>query len=174
MKTRYYWIAICLLASLCICLLTANLNKSRRLTESERIIAEMVAEEVGDTPDTVCLFREDSLVAMATAFAIVETKCQNLTSDCGKYVGYLQMSTPLVDFVNDELGRKVFSYEDRGDWQCCLVMFSVIMDVKNPDLDIDTAVDIWNKHCPKTYRRQVKIYYEFLLMNSLNLLCSEG
>lgn len=109
------------------------------------------------------LSREDSLILMATSLAIIETKCQNLTSSCGRFVGYLQMSSYWVDFCNKQIGHKMFNYKDRGDWNCCVAMFNIIMDTLNPQLDMDRTIDIWNKYCPKSYRRQAKIYYEFLL-----------
>ena len=109
------------------------------------------------------LSRSDTIIIMATAFAMQETKCHNIDSPDGKYVGYLQMSEIAVREVNRILGEDMFTYEDRHNWECCVAMFGVIMEDKNPTLDIDKAIDIWNKRCPKVYRNQVKTYYKFLL-----------
>lgn len=133
-------------------------DKIEQLTETT--ITEPSVPEEYITPS---LSREDSITLMATSLAIIESKCQNVTSSCGQFVGYLQMHSWLVDFCNRQINHQAFTYKDREDWNCCLAMFTIIMDTLNPELDIDRTIDIWNKYCPKAYRRQVKIYYEFLL-----------
>lgn len=110
--------------------------------------------------------REDSIMYMAIAIAIQETRCNDVSSPCGKYVGYLQMSEQLVNKCNEILGKKIYSMYDRHDWECNLAMFTILMDKYNPSLDIDTAIDFWNLYCPKSYRKAVKNYYKFLLINN--------
>jgi len=144
-----------------VLLLIINICITAKILNKEDIIAEEI-EEVEEVAEPI-LSREDTIVAMSVAFAIQETKCQDLTSSDGKYVGYLQMSEILIREVNNILGKKIFSYNDRHDWNCCIAMFSIIMDDKNPELDINKAIDIWNKYCPAVYRKSVIIYYEFML-----------
>ena len=135
----------------------------------------VITEESIVVTDTICqdISRSDSLCLMAIAFSIQETKCQDLTSSDGKYVGYLQMSEILVREVNNILKAQNsnvrFNYNDRHDWQSNLSMFAIIMEKHNPTLDIDRAVDIWNKKCFNIYRNQVKIYYQFLIDNITNI-----
>ena len=155
--------SIGILAILCIALI---IGLSVALSKKSDVPAERQEMTIGDIEsyeDFAELTHNDSLTMMAVAFAIQETKCQNISSPDGKYVGYLQMSEILVRETNNILGKKLYSYDDRRDWNCCLAMFATIMDSKNPQLDIDAAIDIWNKNCPHLYRKQVKIYYGFML-----------
>lgn len=148
-----------------VCLLCFRLEKAQNQSKQEPIVQqEYIYEDIS---------RSDSICLMATAFAIIESKCQDVTSPDNKYVGYLQMSEILVREVNNilkEQGSDVrFTYDDRHDWQCNLTMFSIVMEKHNPTLDIDRAVDIWNKRCHHVYRNQVKIYYQFLVDNTINM-----
>lgn len=156
-------VAILYLLTSCIIYCAAYNKLRQQLIKQEPIIQqEYIYEDIS---------RSDSLCLMATAFAIIESKCQDVTSPDNKYVGYLQMSEILVREVNNilkEQGSDVrFTYDDRHDWQCNLTMFSIIMEKHNPTLDIDKAIDIWNKNCHHVYRNQVKIYYQFLIDNYL-------
>lgn len=154
--------SVSVLSIICIVLIIAlAVVVSKKSASAEK--QEITAEEIEYFEEAAELTHNDSLTMMAVAFAIQETKCQNISSPDGKYVGYLQMSEILVRETNNIIGKKLYSYEDRRDWNCCLAMFATIMDSKNPQLDIDAAIDIWNKNCPHLYRKQVKIYYDFML-----------
>lgn len=128
---------------------------------------EMTDESINT--DKSVLTRGDSILAMAMALTLQETKCHNIASKNGQFCGYLQMSEILVREANKILGKNMFTYNDRYDWNSCVAMFTILMEDKNPDLDLDRTIEIWNKYCPNAYKNQVKIYYEFLLMIFSNL-----
>ena len=131
--------------------------------KSVQVVERHIPVEVTKDKEIV---REDSILCMATAFAIQETKCNDVASPCGKYVGYLQMSEQIVKECNRIVGKNLYKPEDRHDWETNIEMFTVIMERHNPELDIDRAIDIWNKYCPHAYRKAVKNYYKFLLLNN--------
>jgi len=168
-ERRFIVACVVIVNLLIICIIyCSSYNKVRKqLMKKEPVIqTEYVYEDIS---------RSDSLCLMATAFAIIESKCQDVTCNTTEtdYVGYLQMSRILVREVNnilEEQGSDVrFTYDDRHDWQCNLTMFSIIMEKHNPTLDIDKAIDIWNRRCHHVYRNQVKIYYQFLVDNTINM-----
>lgn len=166
-EVRFIMACVVIVYLLISCIIfCSSYNKVRRqLMKQEPIVQqEYIYEDIS---------RSDSLCLMATAFAIIESKCQDVTSPDNKYVGYLQMSEILVREVNNilkEQGSDVrFTYDDRHDWQCDLTMFSIIMEKHNPTLDINRAIDIWNRRCHHVYRNQVKIYYQFLVDNTINM-----
>lgn len=140
----------------------SNNFMTERLLDCEQLVIDVYNEDITG------LSHEDSTILLATAFALQETKCHNVDSPDGKYCGYLQMSEIMVREVNRLIGKDIYTYDDRYDWDKCLAMFSIIMDNKNPSLDVDIAVDIWNEKCHKVYRNQVKTYYNFLLNKTLN------
>ena len=130
--------------------------------EGTIIPIQRVVEEPQE-PETT---RMDTLRAMATAFAIQETKCtERAVSPCGKYVGCLQISKIMVREANRILKQDVFTYDDRYLKQDSFRVFITVMDYRNPELDIDKAVDIWNINCPAEYRNNVKNNYKDLLTN---------
>lgn len=130
-----------------------------------------IADSAFPLNDTVTLViprRYDSIDAMAEAFAIQESrKTESAVSPCGKYVGALQIGKSMVAEANRLCGVDMFwandEWDDRKDWQGSLAIFTVIMDYRNPTLDIDKAVDIWNPNCPIIYRDNVKYYYDSIL-----------
>lgn len=146
---------ICLI----ICIITQVCIDNRQHT----IMASLELDE-----EISHLSHQDSIILMASAFAMQETKCHNVDSPDGKYCGYLQMSEIIVREANRLVGKDIYTYDDRYDWDKCVEMFSIIMDNKNPSLDVDIAIDIWNEKCPKLYRNQVKTYYNFLLNKTFN------
>lgn len=129
----------------------------------------------GDTTSFVadverCL-REDTIKAMAVAFAMQESRMRpDAVSECGKYVGCLQISRICVDEANRVLGFKCYesgrdgdSYDDRYDKQGSYGIFRAIMEHHNPSLDIDRAIDLWNPCCGDYYRQSVREYYAWAL-----------
>ena len=162
-KNALLWIVLVLIVGgwLTAWIVNPKQEESTELPQEEFLTEE---EEISEE-----LTRSDSIVCMAIAFAIQETKCNDLVSPCGNYVGYLQMSEILVREVNNILGKQVYTYDDRRDWASCIAMLSVIMESKNPTLDIEKAIDIWNLYCPNAYRNAVRNYYRFLLNTFRNM-----
>jgi len=110
--------------------------------------------------------REDTIRAMAMAFAMQESKCTEMAvSPCGKYVGCLQISEIMVREANRVQNKEQFTYDDRYKKMDSFKMFYVVMEYHNPELDIDKAVNIWNVNCPDVYRNNVKNNYTNLLNN---------
>lgn len=108
--------------------------------------------------------RIDTIFAMADAFAIQESRMtEDAVSPCGKYVGCLQISEIMVREANRVLGEELYSYSDRYDAGCSYGMFKAVMEHHNPTLNIEKAVDIWNGEAPKSYRENVKNYYNTIL-----------
>ena len=110
------------------------------------------------------LTKDDTLKVMATAFAMQESKCtEKAVSSCGKYVGCLQISKIMTREANRLQKEKKYTYDDRYDKQLSLEIFSIIMKYHNEQLDINRAIDIWNRNCPDTYRDNVIENYNRLL-----------
>ena len=113
--------------------------------------------------------RQDTLDAMIVAFAVQESNTtENAVSDCGKYVGCIQMSKIMVDEANRILGYDNFTHDDRFVWDSCARMFEIVQTYHNPTLDIDKAITIWNKGCPNSYRNNVKKVYKGVLRHLTN------
>lgn len=109
---------------------------------------------------------EDTIKALAVAFAIQESRLNHkAVSPCGKYVGCLQISRICVAEANRILGGHVFFdgsdgyIDDRLDRQGSYAIFKIVQTHHNPKLDIDRAITIWNKNCPKSYRDNVREFY---------------
>ena len=103
--------------------------------------------------------RWDDLVK---AIAQVESSHQtNIVSDCGTYVGYLQISKVVVDDCNRILGKKKYGYNHRYDKEMSIEMFYIIQRYYNPENDIEKAIRIWNggpgysKHKTEKYFQNV-------------------
>ena len=106
------------------------------------------------------LTREDTLVAMFNAFVLQESKGDVLAiSPCGQYVGCLQISKIMVREANRLIGDSIYSYDDRLDPDCSFGMFMAVMNSKNKNLDIDMAINLWNKRAQQPYRDNVKAYF---------------
>lgn len=113
----------------------------------------------------------DSVELMAEAFAIQESRCTpDAVSPDGKYVGCLQISKIMVREANRLLGEDLYSYDDRYNQDYSVAMFKVVMEHRNPELSVDKAVDIWNKNCPASYRRNIHHYYDSLMCNAISNL----
>ena len=113
--------------------------------------------------------RQDTIDAMIVAFAVQESNTtENAISDCGKYVGCIQMSKIMVDEANRILGYNNFTHDDRFVWDSCARMFEIVQTYHNPALDIDKAITIWNKGCPNSYRNNVKKVYKGVLRHLTN------
>ena len=113
--------------------------------------------------------QQDTLDAMIVAFAVQESNTtENAVSDCGKYVGCIQMSKIMVDEANRILGYNNFTHDDRFVWDSCARMFEIVQTYHNPTLDIDKAITIWNKGCPNSYRNNVKKVYKGVLRHLSN------
>lgn len=117
--------------------------------------------------DTVSqMSREDTINAMALAFVKQESNFDHkAVSPCGQWVGCLQLSEIMVDEANRILGWDCFNYDDRYDRQGSYAIFRIIQEHKNPKLEIDKAIDLWNPRCGQVYRWAVKKYFEYNLQN---------
>ena len=127
---------------------------------------ETKKETIADTfpQETRAKDRIDTIFAMADAFAMQESRMtEYAVSPCGKYVGCLQISEIMVREANRVLGEELYSYSDRYDAGCSYGMFKAVMEHHNQTLNIDKAVDIWNRKAPKSYRENVKNYYTTIL-----------
>lgn len=127
---------------------------------------ENMKETITDTflQETRAKDRIDTIFAMADAFAMQESRmAEDAVSPCGKYVGCLQISEIMVREANRVLGEELYTYSDRYDAGCSYGMFKAVMEHHNPTLNIEKAVDIWNRKAPKSYRENVKNYYTTIL-----------
>ena len=110
--------------------------------------------------------REDTINAMALAFAQQESQFNHTAvSPCGKWVGCLQLSEIMVREANRIVGFDCFNYNDRYDRQGSYAIFKIVQQHHNPNLEIDRAIDIWNRYCPLEYRNNVKKYFYCNLLN---------
>lgn len=141
-----------------------KVSEQQTTIEYDSIYADTVCT---DTIELTRLTCEDTLFAMAEAFANVESRYNpKAVSPCGKYVGYLQIGRICVDEANRILGEKRYVYDDRYEREHSLAIFNIVQQHHNPTLDIDRAVDIWNKRCQKAYRDSVKAHYSYNLMEA--------
>lgn len=125
--------------------------------------------EVTCNDDSVCIqasrenypSTQDTLDAMVKAFAKQESgfNC-NAVSPCGRYVGYLQIGEIMVDEANRIVGGEIFHYDDRYSQYISTEIFNIVMLHRNPKLNIDKAIDIWNPNCPMSYRDNIKNDFE--------------
>lgn len=134
---------------------------SERNTPAERTEAPLSCDFSLGT-DT--LSREDTIKALAVAFAVQESGLDHTAlSTCGRYAGCLQMARIMVREANRIVGYRCFMdgtgddyTDDRYNRQCSYAMFKIVQEHRNPTLNLDKAVDIWNEKCPKSYRDNVK------------------
>lgn len=120
---------------------------------------------VCDTIHAPCI--EDTISAMAYAFAMQESKLdENAISPCGRYVGCMQISRIMVKEANRICTVELFFADtnvfcdDRLDRQGSLAIFRTVMDYHNPTYNVDKAIDIWNEGAPRSYRNNVKKYFQ--------------
>ena len=108
----------------------------------------------------------DTLWAMAEAFAWVESKGNHMAyNEKEDAVGLLQIRPIMVREANRLLGEEAFTLADRWEPLESIDIFCTIMEHKNPKLDIDRAIDIWNPRCPAAYRNAVKAEYQDAINN---------
>ena len=144
-------------------------NTPSRLTEEGESDTISIKVDTCTTPlKKVAQNRRDTLLALATAFAIQESELkEDSVSPCGNYVGCLQISVIMVAEANRLLGYVQYvttaDRDDRLNKYNSLEIFRIVQSHHNPDLDVDKAIDIWNKNAPRQYRENVKYYYEQLL-----------
>ena len=116
------------------------------------------------------LSREDTINAMALAFVKQESNFNHTAvSPCGQFVGCLQLSEIMVREANRIVGFDCFNYNDRYDRQGSYAIFKIVQQHHNPNLEIDQAIDIWNRYCPHEYRNNVKKYFTHNLLNYNNI-----
>ena len=119
-----------------------------------------------DTVDVARMSREDTINAMALAFAQQESQFNHTAvSPCGRWVGCLQLSEIMVREANRIVGFDCFNYDDRYDRQGSYAIFKIVQEHHNPNLEIDRAIDLWNPGCGSDYRGSVKKYFKYNLMN---------
>lgn len=87
----------------------------------------------------------EEISKLIKAIGQVESKGNpNIVSDCGKFVGYLQISKVVVDDCNRIIGEKKYDYNHRYDKKSSVEMFYIIQKYYNPNFDIEKAIRIWN------------------------------
>lgn len=130
-----------------------------------------VCDTICDTPPHVpCI--EDTMYALAYAFAMQESKLdEHAISPCGRYVGCMQISRIMVAEANRLCTVDLFFADtnvfcdDRLDRQGSLAIFRTVMDYHNPTYNVDKAIDIWNHRAPRSYRNNIKRYFQQALEN---------
>lgn len=109
------------------------------------------------TPEEIKRHRD--LLEIATAISLVESKNNpNVVSKCGRYVGWLQISSVMVQECK-RLGYTNITKNHRKTKEGSMVIFTIMMNQYNPSLTIDKAIKIWNSKCGKRYVRDVKNAY---------------
>ena len=125
-----------------------------------------VYDTICDTSSNVpCI--EDTIYALAYAFAMQESELdEHAISRCGRYVGCMQISRIMVAEANRICTVELFFADtnvfcdDRLDRQGSLAIFRTVMDYHNPTYNVDKAIDIWNDGAPRSYRNNVKRYFQ--------------
>lgn len=144
----------------------SNLITTRRTKDLEKRIENLEKAEMSYYTDTLTPIptAEDTLYAMATAFAIQESRLtDNAVSDCGTYVGCLQISPVMVREANRILGGEVYSYDDRYSREHSYGIFNTVIKYHNPTLNLEKSTRIWNENRTETYYLNVKTYFDSLL-----------
>ena len=144
------------LVTLALLLLTAMMPSGRNTPTAD-----------ADTTATVAApTAADTLWAMAEAFAWVESRGDHMAyNEKEDAVGLLQIRPIMVREANRLLGEEAFTLADRWEPLESIDIFCTIMEHKNPKLDIDRAIDIWNPRCPTAYRNAVKAEYQDAINN---------
>ena len=115
------------------------------------------AMPVSDTTPVTELTANDTLFAMAEAFAWVESRGNHMAyNEKEDAVGLLQIRPIMVREANRLIGEDAFTLADRWEPMESIDIFCTVMEHHNPKLDIDRAIDIWNPRCPASYRQSVK------------------
>jgi hypothetical protein len=109
-------------------------------------------------PDTVIdLEKEWNEVAkLAHAFAVVESNDNpNAYNPAENAVGLLQIRPCMVAEANRIIGEDIYTLSDRWDSLTSIAIFHTVMMVKNPSLDVNKAIEIWNPNATPTYRHSI-------------------
>lgn len=111
--------------------------------------------------DSIHYVHELELTKIACAIAKHESKnnpnAYNPNHDC---VGWLQITPICVKAANQILGYECFYLEDRWDIQGSYAIFKIIMNKKNPELDLKKACKIWNPTAGNWYYEDIKRIYD--------------
>lgn len=111
--------------------------------------------------DSMYYAHELELTRIACAIAKHESKdnpkAYNSHHDC---VGWLQITPICVKSVNKILGFECFTLEDRWNIQSSYAIFKIIMNEKNPELDLRKACKIWNPTAGNWYYNDIKRIYD--------------
>ena len=106
--------------------------------------------------------------AVIDAISQVESRGRaNIVSRCGRYVGYLQISTVLVNQCNKIAGYKKYTYKDRYDKQKSIDMFIDYQEHFNPEGNMEKAIRLWNSgdiNCMKR-KAATEAYYRKVMAN---------
>ena len=172
MKKNDWYAIACLVATLLIAIIAYE--KYVHVEEAGEVpkIQETNVDDSStyENTDEEELSRHDTIWLMAQAFSIQESR-ENpyVVSKCGRYVGCLQISKVMLREANRILGEKRYTHGDnetedhRLSKKHSYEIFRIIMERHNPDLNMDRAVDIWNKNAPDSYRNNVKNNFYRLL-----------
>jgi hypothetical protein len=109
-------------------------------------------------PDTVIdLEKEWNEVAkLAHAFAVVESNDNPAAYNKKENaVGWLQIRPCMVAEANRIIGEDIYTLSDRWDSLTSIAIFHTVMMVKNPSLDVNKSIEIWNPNATPTYRHSI-------------------
>ena len=106
------------------------------------VLLLMVVVSLGVSAQDINL--EKKWGAVVEAIAQVESEGHpELVSKNGLYVGYLQISKILVRQVNQILGTKAYTYNDRYDKQKSIEMFIIFQEHYNKEGNMEMAIRLW-------------------------------
>ncbi len=123
------------------------------------------SSEVSETPDTNIIDLEvewAALSRLAHAFALVESNDNpNAYNPAENAVGLLQIRPCMVAEANRIIGEDIYTLSDRWDSLTSIAIFHTVMMVKNPSLDVNKAIEIWNPNASRDYSNLIKsVYYK--------------
>jgi len=159
--------ARCCVIALAVALLTASCAKTAANGNSAIANMEtgMCCEESLSAPsdpltppDTVIdLEKEWNEVAkLAHAFAVVESNDNpHAYNKKENAVGLLQIRPCMVADANRIIGEDIYTLSDRWDSITSIAIFHTVMMEKNPSLDVNKAIEIWNPNATSTYRQSI-------------------
>ena len=117
------------------------------------------SSEVSETPDTNIIDLEAEWAALsrlAHAFALVESNDNpNAYNPAENAVGLLQIRPCMVAEANRIVGENIYTLSDRWDSITSIAIFHTVMMAKNPSLDVNKAIEIWNPNATPTYRHSI-------------------
>lgn len=89
----------------------------------------------------------------------------------GKWVGCMQISEILVREVNNIVGRKKFTYNDRFSREKSREMFIIYQERYNPEGNMEKAIRLWNSGDLKCMQRKASTdsYYRRVMASYNNL-----